>query len=210
MKISFLMLLICSFFVRCKKQNTNPADIVQQMRVLEYKSATPLGDVKVEMYSCIPPPGRVSCDTGHLIFTGYTDENGVLATREFYHAVFGITLTKENYITASGAAGDRYMYPAAYVNIHLIKENSYTDTTAFVYYTDSALGKNSWQYINPPPADTTLRLQLPGDSTYTIYCGVVIPPLCIADTCHPVWLTNNTVNSLRVQKFGDTTITIRY
>ncbi len=210
MKTTFLLLLSIIALVCCKKQNTNPADVVQQMRVLEYKTGTPLAGVKVDMYSCIPPPNRSDCDTGTLIFTGFTDNNGIIATTEFYHAVFGITLTKDNYITASGAAGDRYMYPAAYINIHLIKENTYADTMAFVYYLDSALGKSSYNYIIPPPADTIIQLQLPGDSTYTIFAGVAIPPLCPADTCLPGWLTDNTVDSIRLEKFGDSTVTIRY
>lgn len=213
MKVPVLLLLCITALVCCKKSETNPADVVQQMRVLEYKTNIPLAGVKVEMYSCIPPPGRTSCDTGHLIFTGYTDTNGIVATTEFFHAAFGIVLTKNNYITAAGAAGNRYMYPAAYLRLHLIKDSVYADTTAFVYYTDSTLtsGIGSRTYITPPPADTTINLQLPGDSTYNITCGVIIPVInCTAPPCYPQWLTDTIMQSLTLSKFGDTTVTIRY
>lgn len=213
MKVPVLLLLCVTALVCCKKSDTNPANIIQQMRVLEYKTNTPLADVKVDMYSCIPPPGMTTCDTGHLIFSGYTDESGIVATTQFYHAVFGITLTKDNYITAAGGAGDRYMYPAAYLRLHLIKDSAYADTTAFVYYTDSTLssGVGSYTSITPPPADTIINLQLPGDSTYTITCGVVIPVLnCTAPPCCPEWLTDTITHSIRLEKFGDSTITIRY
>lgn len=210
MKTTFLFLLIVTTLVCCKKDSTNPAGTVLQVRVLEYKTGTPLANVKADLYSCIPPPGRTNCDTGHLILTGYTDANGIFASTEFYHAVFGVTLTKDNYITSTGGTGDRYMYPAAYINLHLIKENTYADTTAFAYYLDSALAFGSWNYIIPPPADTIIRLQLPGDSTYTIYSGVAILPNCTADTCRPGWLATDTIYSLRLAKFGDSTVTIRY
>jgi hypothetical protein len=208
-----LLLLCVIMLVCCKKSNTNPADIVQQMRVLEYKTNTPLAGVKVDMYSCIPPPGMTACDTGHLIFSGLTDTNGIIATSQFYHAAFGITLTKDNYITAPGGAGDRYMYPAAYLRLHLIKDSAYADTTAFVYYTDSTLrsGAGAYTSITPPPADTIISLQLPGDSTYTITYGVVIPVTnCTVPPCYPQWLMDTTTQSLNLAKFGDSTITIRY
>lgn len=213
MKIIFALLLCVTVLLCCKKETTNPADVIQQMKVLEYKTNMPLANVRVDMYSCIPPPGRTNCDTGHLIFTGYTDTNGIVSTNEFYHAAFGITLTKDNYITAAGAAGTVYMYPAAHVRLHLIKDSVYADTTAFVYYIDSTLraGAGSFTYLTPPPADTIIQLQLPGDSTYNIFCGVVIPPVnCIADSCRAAWLMDTTIQSLRLEKFGDSTVTIRY
>lgn len=206
-----IFFLLCSMACICCKKNNTPAPTpIPQMKVMEQNSTTPISDVKVDFYRCTG--GASGCTGGQLFHTAYTDNNGILKDEQFNYASWGITLSKNHYITAAGGTGDRYMYRAGYIRMRLIKTNSYPDTAAFTYHTVPTLnsGVGWYQFITPPPNDTTINLELADDTTYTVYCGVVVIPRdCVYPCASGTLLSDNTF-SLRLGRFGDTAVTIRY
>jgi hypothetical protein len=180
------------------------------MKVMEYNSTTPIPNVKVDFYRCVQTTS--GCAGRELYYTAYTDNNGILEDEQFNQANWGIVLSKDHYITSNGGIGDRFMRSAGYIRMHLVKTNSYPDTATFGYHTEPTLnsGVGWYQYITPPPNDTTIKLELADDTTYTVYCGVVVVPRdCLYPCVSGTSLSDNTF-SLRLGRFGDTTVTIRY
>jgi hypothetical protein len=182
------------------------------MKVMEYNSTTPIPHVKADFYRCVSSQVTTGCGGGELYHTAYTDNNGILEDEQLNHASWGITLSKDHYITALGGIGDRYMLAAGYIKMHLIKTNHYPDTATFSYHTVPTLnsGVGWFQYITPPPIDTLIKLELADDTTYTVYCGVFVFPRGCTYPCVDGTLLSDNSFSLRLGRFGDTTVMIRY
>lgn len=210
MKLLIIFLLCSFFFICCKKNNPAKPEPKTQMKVMEYNSNTPIPNVKVDFYRCASQ-GATGCGRGDLYYTAYTDNNGILEDEQLNHPVWGIILSKDHYISAIGGIGDRYMQAAGYIRMHLIRINHYPDTSSFSYHTVPTLnsGVGWYQYITPPPFDTLIKLELADDTTYTVYCGVSVFRSCLYPCIDQTILSDNTF-SLRLGRFGDTTVIIRY
>lgn len=201
---TLICLIIGLIFFSCKKTASGPDNSTwQPMTVLEYNSTSPISNARVDCYD----------DSNRVFSTGYTDNTGkyIFTAEEQRRSTRGIIISKPHYITATGGPGERFMYPAAAIRMHLLRQNIYAGTNAVMYYTDPTLnsGIGYHKYITPPPLDTIVNIEVPGNNTYTLYWSVVKEPVCEI-YCIPEYLVSSDITGLQLEKFGDTLVTIRY
>ncbi len=185
-------------------------DETYQMEVLEYKTNIPLPSVKIELYRCSDYDNIFGCQEKQIFATRFTDNSGrySFTQSELNTSNQGIILHKANYWNAGGGQGKIYMSPEAWIDIHLIRQNKYPDTSLFRFgiMGESGIGQS---YTFSAPIDTVLKVREVGNEVNTLNWEVIVKDkacyqYCIIETLAQGVLTQNP------DKFGTTSLTLTY
>ncbi len=206
-KILFLML-----FISCSKSKENEmtAEETYQMEVSEYKTNIPLASVQTDLYRCSDYDNIFGCKAKQIFATRFTDNNGrySLTQNELNSSNQEIVLHKAKYWNAEGGPGKIYMSPEAWIDLHLIRQNNYPNTSLFRFKImgESGIGKS---YTFSSPIDTVLKVRAVGNELNTLTWEVIIKDkacyqYCIIDTLAQGVLTQNP------EKFVTSSLTLSY
>ncbi len=200
---TFLVLLIS-----CKKTEEKPDSI--EMQVLEYNTTTPLANVGFRLYTCAHYDFVFGCTRVSSFFSGSTDAQGIyrFTSQQLNKANEGIELTKSQYWKGSGGEGVRYMVPEGWLNVRLIKETAYSDTTLFAYKVVGMGAESNRIFIGRLPNDTTIRMRAFGNQLNTIELYTSADPLLCLYLCFDE--LQDTMVVQNVPRFQDLSVTRRY
>jgi hypothetical protein len=122
-----------------------------------------------------------------------------------------ITLSKEGYSKYwfTSPPTTTYLYPVAQLRVRFIRERSYPDSILIEYNILPAHSTSKWPALYPVPADTVVRLEVPGNKAYEFRWAMYLKKDCNFGIC-TYGITSGTIPNLVLTKFADTTLVVRY
>lgn len=187
------------------------------MKVFEYHTTSPVPDVRVDMYHCTDRDLYGECINPELYATGYTNKNGeyIFSSSNFNRANEGIVLTKAKYWEGSGGEGDRFIVPEGWLDLRMIRKNTYPDTSDVLLTMYGETGFGGSFYFRAP-ADSVIKIRGFGNQTNNVYWTisheVSLPWICFFPVCGPFasdTLANGVITKV-LNKAGSTSFTLEY
>jgi hypothetical protein len=208
-KLKLLRVLLLIMFISCSKSKENEM-ATDQMEVLEYKTNSPLASVQIDFYRCSDYDNIFGCRAKEIFARGITDNNGMYTFKpgELNRSTEGIILHKVKYWNTNGGTDKRYMSPEAWIDLRLIRQNNYPDTSLFRYVVQGESGGGTLVSFKTP-IDTIIKVIAFGNEANTLNWQVIVKDracyqYCIIDTLAKGTLTQN------LDKFGTTSLTLSY
>lgn len=204
-------LLICLLLFNCtKSKNEQGANNNEKIEVLEFKTKEPIASAKLDLYRCTNYDNIFGCLAKAIFASGITDKNGIYNFKpgELNRADEGILLSKSNYWTAGGGTGTVFMYPEAWISLHVVKQNIYPDTSLFQIRAEGENYSVSLVTFHAP-VDSIIKIRAFGNQVNSIKWHVIVKDTKCYQYCPTDTLASgNLVQNLG--KFETVPITISY
>jgi len=204
-----LKILLLILFISCSKSKENEA-ATDRMEVLEYKTNIPLASVQIDFYRCSKYDNIFGCQAKQLFATAQTDNNGKYTFKpgELFKSDQGIVLRKAKYWNTGGGTDQRFMSSEGTIDLHLVRQNNYPDTSLFRIIVAGESGTGDLITFRPP-ADSVVKVRGFGNEGNTLNWAVIVKDpscyiYCIIDTLAKGVLTQN------LDKFGTSSLTLSY
>jgi hypothetical protein len=204
-KRKLIVVLHLTLFISCTKSK----DDTTIFEVFEYKTNTPIPNVKIDLLRCTNYDLVFGCQSTTIFATGYTDNNGRYSFKQsvFNRTNEGIKLFKPNYCNTAGYPGKNYLATEGWINLHLIRQNIYT--FPILYFDYDISGESGITYANPLeiPVDTIIKIRAFGNQVNKI--NWAIGTQSNWDFHSVVPLTNGTLTQ-NMDRFGTGSIILSY
>ena len=175
-----LSLLCCA----CSKQDENIRQQQQQTNhvfsVYEYKTNIPIEGATVALYTCTRYDAVFGCRNTGVSTYKLTDSRGQCSFSDAeYRADEGIKITKAGYWTQGGST-QNFLQPEALLNLRLIRQNNFPDSSYISIQVAGEFGKVS-SLTFKAPSDSVVTLKVFGNqnnnSSWTLFTK---SPTCLA------------------------------
>jgi hypothetical protein len=208
-KLKLIKIVLLIMFISCSKSKENEV-ATDQIEVFENKTNSPLASVQIDFYRCSNYDNLFGCQATQIFATGITDNKGIYLFKpgELNKADEGIILHKVNYWNTGGGVGKVYMKPEAWIDLHLIRQNNYPDTSLFRYRVQGESERGDLVSFSAP-MDTIIKVIAFGNEANTLNWQVIVKDRTCYQFC-PIDTLGNGVLTQTLDKFGTISLTLSY